>query len=97
VFTNSLGRSRTAKSTLWCLSSEGAVTSRDARRHLDWLLDCITPRARELDELRNTYDLRVMVHFTWWSRYGKGGPMLWARQLATLGVLNLDCHFELGF
>jgi Domain of unknown function (DUF4279) len=36
---------RPAKLHGWFLSSDGAVESRDVRRHLDWLLSFIAPQA----------------------------------------------------
>lgn len=35
---NSRGRTRIAKKSLWILSSEGHVNSRDLRHHLSWLI-----------------------------------------------------------
>lgn len=46
IRTNSLGRRRVTPVGHWFLSSEWRVDSRDLRRHLDWLLDLLTPRAR---------------------------------------------------
>jgi hypothetical protein len=41
----------------WFLSSEGAVQSRDVRRHIDWLLDQVEPKGDVLKQLQ--YDHRL--------------------------------------
>ena len=42
------GRGRIARISNWLLSSEGEVSSKDLRHHLDWLLDRIEPVAAQL-------------------------------------------------
>lgn len=83
--------------TWWVLSSEHVVDSRDARRHLDWLLDRIEPAAASLRELREAKDVRTSVRCVWWSKGAHGGPALWPEQLSRLAALGLELGFDLCF
>jgi hypothetical protein len=96
VRTNSIGKQRTAKVGGWFLSSEGHVTSKDLRRHLDWLLVKLTPAADALRTLQQNPDVRMSVTCIWWSA-GDGGPTLWPSQMRGLADLGLECGFELAF
>jgi hypothetical protein len=95
--TNSLGRTRTITVNGWFLSSEGEVCSKDTRRHLDWLLDELAPRASRLKELQALPGMRMSVRCSWWSAHGHGGPALWPRQLRMLADLDLELSFDIYF
>ncbi|MBK8252693.1 MAG: DUF4279 domain-containing protein [Polyangiaceae bacterium] len=97
VHRNSLGRERVAKVNGWFLSSEGSVQSLDVRRHLDWLLARLLPKAEQLFELQNRADVRMAVNCAWYSRSGHGGPTLWPEQMRHLADLNLECTFDIYF
>ena len=44
---NSLGRERTAKSSLWVLSSENFIISKDLRHHIDWIIKCFQNKEKK--------------------------------------------------
>lgn len=84
------------KRTVWKLSSEGTVQSRDLRRHLDWLFDQLL-RVPEgaLKHIATTGEVRIWV--SWWSASGHGGPILGVSQLTALARLGLELHFDIYF
>lgn len=94
---SSRGRSRTPKTGGWFLSSEGRVHSKDVRRHLDWLIELLQPRATGLRRLQATPGVRMYVNCIWWSSRGIGGPTLWPEQMGALADLNLECSFDVSF
>jgi len=67
------------------------------RRHLDWLLGQILPRADVLRELQETAGISMNVNCIWWSATGGGGPTLWPEQMRRLADLNLECSFDVSF
>ena len=77
----------------WFLSSEGAFRSRDLRRHLDWLLDAVSPASERFRQLAGD-GVRMDISCFWVSRSGHGGPILSSAQLARLGVLGIDVWFD---
>lgn len=91
------GRKRTAKNSVWSLSSEGHVQSLDVRRHLDWLLARLAPQGEALVELQNIAGVRMSVNCAWYSRVGHGGPTLWPEQMKQLAELNLEVSFDIYF
>jgi hypothetical protein len=95
--TNSLGRTWTAKIGGWFLSSEHQVSSKDLRRHLDWLLAILLPRADELRSVQEMDGMIMSVNCIWWSRGGQGGPTLWPEQMRALADLDLECGFDIAF
>ena len=82
------------KLNLWVLDSEGAVESKDLRRHLDWLLDQIEPASHRILDLRRE-GLIMDISCVWWSKYGEGGPALWPTQM--LRISQLDLELSIGF
>lgn len=95
--TSTSGRKRIATNSVWSLSSEGHVRSLDVRRHLDWLLARLAPRAESLIALQNIAGVRMSVNCGWYSRAGHGGPTLWPEQMQQLADLNLECSFDIYF
>ena len=91
------GRSRMGQTNSWVLSSDGKVVSRDARRHLDWLLDQIEPVKAELLALQSTNNVLMYVTCIWWSAFGHGGPMFWPDELSRLSALNLELEIDCAF
>lgn len=77
----------------WFLSSEGIVASKDARRHLDWLLDQLVPRAGSLLQLRSR-GASMDVSCFWASAHGHGGPTVSSSQSSKLAALGLDLWFD---
>jgi Domain of unknown function (DUF4279) len=97
VRTNSRGRERTTPIGHWFLSSEEHVVSRDLRRHLDWLLDLLAPRAATLRELQSRPGWAIRLDCIWWSKFGDGGPTLWPQHMRAIADLDLELGFEIGF
>lgn len=95
--TSTYGRRSVVKTTLWRLSSDGHVRSRDVRRHLDWLLALLLPRAVRMSGIQETPGVRMTVCCAWYSQVGHGGPTLWPEQMKALADLNLECAFDVYF
>src|SRR5262249_24962977 len=57
--------------TVWLIESTDIVTSRDIRRHLDWLADRLRSAEPGLRELRRRADVYIAV-LCWWE--GDGFP-----------------------
>jgi hypothetical protein len=92
-----LGRTGTAPRTVWGLSSEGHVHSKDLRDHLNWLLDRIEPCKDALDRLRTEHEGVMRIGCVWWSAAGHGGPTLWPEQMKRLADLEIECQFDIYF
>lgn len=92
------GQRKLAALNAWFLSSEGEVVdSRDARRHLDWILDRLEGgRAGALAELRRG-GAAVDLSCYWLSARSSGGPTLSAPQMGRLAALGLDLWFDVYF
>lgn len=86
----------TRKTNGWFLRSQDRVESRDARRHIDWLLDQLEPAANALSELRAS-GAEVDISCYWLSASGHGGPSVSPRQTKRLSALDLDCWFDVYF
>jgi hypothetical protein len=80
----------------WFLCSREHVASRDARRHIDWVLDRVEPAAADLEELRES-GARVDLSCYWLSSSGHGGPTVSPPQSRRLAALRLDCWFDVYF
>jgi hypothetical protein len=94
---NSLGRERIAPMNGWFLSSEGQVSSKDVRRHLDWLLDKLELVSDRLKEIQEQPEVRMSIECIWWSAHGHGGPTLWPEQMKKMAEMNLECGFDIYF
>lgn len=77
----------------WFLSSKGEVDSRDSRRHIDWLLDRIEPRAAAIHALQ-ALGCRMDISCFWTSQSGHGGPTIPPDQMRRLADLNLMLWFD---
>lgn len=80
----------------WFLSTKGKVSSKDSRRHIDWLLDKIQHAAEQIRELKNN-GARVDICCFWISATGNGGPVLSPRQMTRLSDLDLDVWWDIWF
>lgn len=78
----------------WLLSSENHTSSKDVRKHLNWLLDQIEPVAKQLKELQQLPEVKMTIWCVWWSASGGGGPTLWPEQMERMGKFNLECNFS---
>ncbi|HEY3974962.1 MAG TPA: DUF4279 domain-containing protein [Candidatus Sulfotelmatobacter sp.] len=94
---NSVGIARVGKHNVWLLVSEGVVTSKDLRRHIDWIIDTVYPSKEALLRLQELPEVKMDVSCVWWSRYGDGGPTLWPEQMSHLVELNLEISIAFSF
>lgn len=78
----------------WFLRTRGQVESKDVRRHLDWLLDRLTPRIAEVWALRSA-GCRIEIACYWLGKTGQGGPTLSPAQMEKLAALNIELWFDL--
>lgn len=92
-----LRRIGVAPRTVWSLSSEGHVDSKDMRDHLNWLLDRVEPCKVGLDTLRIEHEGFMRINCVWWSARGQGGPTLWPEQMKRLADLEIECQFDIYF
>ena len=79
----------------WFLESQGNVQSRDARRHIDWLLSKVGGKGEALSKLR-AEGLLTDVCCPWYS-VGQGGPTLGPSQMASLSELGVELWFDVYF
>lgn len=86
-----------APRSLWVLSSENRVASKDLRRHLDWLIERLMPAKDALRALQAAGGNRMSIACIWWSAHGQGGPTLWPEQMAAMAELGLECTFDISF
>ena len=94
---NAIGRTRRAPRTVWVLSSEGHVRSKDLRDHLNWLLTKVSGAESKILWLQEEDGLKMTVSCVWWSVQRHGGPTLWPEQMEALARLNLECGFDVCF
>ena len=80
----------------WFLTSEGAVESRDVRRHLDWLLEQLGPRADAVRSLQAD-GCSMDISCYWLSFSGHGGPSVSPGQMRELARLGLELWFDVYF
>jgi hypothetical protein len=91
---HSIGTTESAPRGGWFLSTKGVVTSKDARRHVDWLLDRLEGRESELAVLRERgYEMSISCY--WLSVEGHGGPTLSPPQMRRLSALELEIWFDM--
>ncbi|MBT0721508.1 DUF4279 domain-containing protein [Rosenbergiella collisarenosi] len=95
--TNSICRKRKVKYSIWKLCSEGFVKSRDLREHIDWLLDKMVPRNKELKKLQEVSGLSMYINCVWRGNRGYGGPVLWPAQMKRISYLDIECAFDVYF
>ena len=92
--TSTVTRGETSRIDGWFLTSRGTVDSKDARRHVDWILNML--RGDEVAKLRSLgADARISCY--WVSKYKHGGPIVSPAQAEKLGALGLDLGFDIYF
>lgn len=87
------GRPKMVSINAWFLGSRGVVESMDVRRHLDWLLDVLTPKAEAIRALYQA-GCKMDIFCYWLSRSGHGGPIISPVQMARFAELNLELGFD---
>lgn len=86
-------RGLTRRQNGWFLASKGAVSLRDSRRHLVWLLSQLTPNAHALQALRaQGAEIDISIYYV---SSGQGGPTMSADQMSALGALGLDVWWDI--
>lgn len=77
----------------WYLSTEGILESKDARHHLDWLLERVGGKKQAFLKLhRRRYLIDVCVR--WDSLSGHGGPTVSPTQMHALAELEIELWFD---
>ena len=87
------GKSTPQRISIWALDTEGIITSRDMRRHLDWLLDQLEPKRDVLAQFRER-GYEMDLYCLWCRLGGTGGPMLSPYQMTRMAALELTIGFE---
>jgi hypothetical protein len=82
---------------MWMLDSEGIVSSKDLRRHLDWIIGKVRRSRVALLSLQQLVDVKMDVSCVWWSLQGGGGPALWPEQMSALAELNLEVSIDFAY
>lgn len=94
---SSLGVSSIVRMTMWKLTSEGQVDSKDLRHHLHWLLEQIGLAGDSLLSMREKGQAEMAITCRWWSENNHGGPALLASQMYCIGEMGLEMNFEFQF
>lgn len=84
---------RGASVSVWYLESTGCVSSRDSRRHVDWILDQVFPQSAAIGTL-----VRMGCHIdlccVWRSSGEAGGPTISPEQMHRLAALGIELWFD---
>jgi hypothetical protein len=78
----------------WFISTKGILNSLDSRHHLDWILEKVSTKEKELHSLQSRGYL-VDVCVRWDSKGSSGGPTLSPRQLLGFGSLGVEVWFDI--
>ena len=78
----------------WFLTSENIITSKDSRRHIDYLADKLLPIKAKLKSLTQDGN-KVDISCFWESESGHGGPTLSQQQLSKLADLGVELWFDI--
>jgi hypothetical protein len=77
----------------WFLSTEGVLTSHDARHHFDWILERIRHK-KDAFAIFHSRGYLVDVCCRWDSKNGHGGPCLSPPQMGAFADLNIEVWFD---
>ncbi len=78
----------------WFLSTEGILGSKDARHHLDWIIERIAGKKMVFAQFRERGYL-VDICVRWDSLSGHGGPTLSPIQMKALSDLEIELWFDI--
>lgn len=84
------------KLNAWFLSTKGILTSRDSRRHIDWITDQLMGKEDALKSLQEK-GVAMDISCFWLSTSGHGGPCLSPEQMRRLAQLNLEIWWDIYF
>lgn len=88
----SIGNNPIAPVGGWFLTSENHVTSKDVRRHVDWILAQLTGKEDQFLKLQDDgYETDI---FCYWLSVGHGGPQLDPEIMQRLVSLRLTIGFD---
>lgn len=94
-FTSRSGKTRTARTGLWILSTEFHIESTNLEDHIEWLMDQMEPAGVIPTDLPGVSWGDVFCY--WLSATGHGGPELSPDLLARLGKLRLKLGLDIYF
>lgn len=80
----------------WFISTEGLLTSRDSRDHLDWILRQLNCKDTAIAQIHDR-GWKAYLFFYWSSLHGHGGPTLSPHQMKRLAELCLEISFDCYF
>ena len=90
------GKPEIYKESGWFISTEGFLESLDCRDHLDWILERLASKQKEIKTLQDR-GCWVDVSVMWDSRYGHDGPTLSPENLMGLSRLGIEVWFDIYF
>ncbi len=77
----------------WLLTSKNIISSKDSRRHIDYIADKLLPIKEKIKTLARQ-DVKIDISCFWMSESGQGGPTLSPQQLSKLAELELEIWFD---
>lgn len=80
----------------WFLSSQDIIESKDSRRHIDYIIEVVSPVKDRIGQLQSR-GFQIGVLCFWESATGNGGPTLSPNQMKELGQLNLELSWDIWF
>jgi hypothetical protein len=92
-YTRPAGRTFIPELGGWFLSTKGHLSSKDVRRHLDWIWSRLAGRDGALRALQDA-GYRMDVFCYWRSAWGHGGPVLSPDLMRRFGELEIEVGFD---
>jgi len=80
----------------WFLESSKSVDSRDSRRHIDWIVDQLWDRKKEIQKMLQE-GFKIDISSFWVSASGNGGPIISPYQMARLADLQIEAWWDIYF
>ena len=78
----------------WFLASSETVDSLDSRRHIDWIVDQLWDRKKEIQKmLKEGFTIDISSY--WVSTSGNGGPTISPYQMARLADLQIEVWWDI--
>jgi hypothetical protein len=77
----------------WFLSSKEIIDSKDARRHIDYILDKLIPSTDKIHNLTQI-GARIELVCFWRTAQGHGGPIISPEQSSKLSKLFIPLWFD---
>lgn len=94
VIESSLGRKRTATIDLWTISSDNKVNSKDARDHLDYILNILQKNEEFFKNIIRIKKTKTVLKCVWFAKGYGGGPVVDCCQLRIISDFDLDLVFS---